>query len=554
MTGIRLRVLALTAAAAWLAMSCGSGGTSGGPETLAADQTLRWSMVDDVEFLDPAHVSAATDIGYVQEVFSGLYRFDNNNKLVPDLASGMPDVSSDGKTYTVRLNKNARFSNGDPVSSADVLYSWNRAAALNDAYASTFDPIVGGSDAESGKAKSISGVTAPDPSTVKIELVNPAGYFLSAIALPVAGWIVDRKVVSAAGEDLWATKPETLIGSGPFKLTARTPKSMMEFAPVPNWWGGSTGAIKKVHVDIGIDQTSAVKKFEAGGYELAGISSQQVSADDVLRYKADVTRSKLLTLYPSARTTWMGFNFAKGPFQGLQAGHDGRLAFSLAVDRAQLVDVGCAKGATCVKASGGFVARGLKGYLGDARDDTAKFDSASAKSLYQKWNPDGSRTKGLQIRYNASAVNTQIWSNVQSQLKANIGVDAELAPSDFPTLIKDRKAKNATLFRDSWLADYDHPQDWFDNLWTCAQAAPGKGNNSGYCNPEVDRLVQKADAETPDRAVSDYQQAEKLLLQDAYGGALFYSIQPYLQQSYVRGAGYTGLTDYRWEGIRLLKH
>jgi ABC-type oligopeptide transport system substrate-binding subunit len=218
------------------------------------------------------------------------------------------------------------------------------------------------------------------------------------------------------------------------------------------------------------------------------------------------------------------------------------------------VDVGCAKGATCVKASGGFVARGLKGYLGEGRDDTAKFDAAGAKSLYQRWNPDGSRTKGLQIRYNTSAVNTQIWSNVQSQLKANLGVDTELAPSDFPTLIKDRKAKNAILFRDSWLADYDHPQDWFDNLWTCAQAAPGKGNLAGYCNPQVDRLVQKADAETPDRAVSDYQQAERLMLQDAYGGALFYSIQPYLQQSYVRGAGYTGLTDYRWEGIRLLKH
>jgi ABC-type transport system substrate-binding protein len=63
---------------------------------LAPDQTLRWSMVDDVEFLDPAHVSAAMDIGYVQEVFSGLYRFNNNNKLVPDLATGMPDVSADG--------------------------------------------------------------------------------------------------------------------------------------------------------------------------------------------------------------------------------------------------------------------------------------------------------------------------------------------------------------------------------------------------------------------------------------------------------------------------
>jgi oligopeptide transport system substrate-binding protein len=552
--GIRLRVLALTAVAAWIAAACGGGGSTGGAEALAADQTIRWSMVDDVEFLDPAHVSAATDIGYVQEVFSGLYRFDNNNKLVPDLATGMPDVSADGKTYTVKLNKNARFSNGDPLTSADVLYSWNRGAALNDAYASTFDPIVGGTDVESGKVRSISGLTAPDPATVKIELANPAGYFLSAIALPVAGWIVDQKVITSAGEDLWATKPETLVGSGPFKLMARTPKSMMEFAPVPNWWGGSTGAIKKVHVDIGIDQTSAVKKFEAGGYDLAGISSQQVSVDDVLRYKADVTRSKLLTLYPSARTTWMGFNFTKGPFQGVQPGHDGRLAFSQAVDRDQLVDVGCAKGATCVKATGGFVARGLNGYLGEGRDETARFDAAGAKSLYQKWNPDGSRTKGLQIRYNTSAVNTQIWSNVQSQLKANLGVDTELAPSDFPTLIKDRKAKNAILFRDSWLADYDHPQDWFDNLWTCAQAAPGKGNLAGYCNPQVDRLVQKADGETPDRAVSDYQQAERLMLQDAYGGALFYSIQPYLQQSYVRGAGYTGLTDYRWEGIRLLKH
>jgi oligopeptide transport system substrate-binding protein len=521
---------------------------------LAADQTLRFSMIDDVEFLDPGHVSAATDITYVQEVFSGLYRFDSNNKIVPDLASGPPDVSSDGKTYTIKLNKNARFSNGDSLTSKDVLYSWNRAVRLNDSYASTFSPIVGSSDIEAGKAQTMSGLIAPDDQTVKVQLIDPAGYFLSAIALPVAGWIVDQRVIQQAGEDVWATKAETLVGSGPFKLTSRSPKSTMEFEPVANWWGGSTGTLRKIHVDIGIDQSSSVKKFEAGGYEIIGMANQLPASDDVLRYKSDPAKSKLMTLYPSGRTTWMGFNEIKGPFKGVREGHDGRLAFSKAIDRDQLVDVACAKGATCTKATGGYIANGLKGYLGDNVDDSAKFDGPEAKALFKKWDPDRSKTTGLQIRYNTSAVNTQVWSNVQAQLQANLNVKAELAPSDFPTLIKDRKAKNAILFLEAWLADYDHPQDWFDNLWTCAQAEEGKGNDAGYCNPNIDNIVRKADTEPVDKAVPEYVQAQKLMIQDAYGAPLFYGVQPYLLQSYVTGAGYSGLSDYRWERINILKH
>jgi ABC-type oligopeptide transport system substrate-binding subunit len=355
---------------------------------------------------------------------------------------------------------------------------------------------------------------------------------------------------------------------GKFVDPARTPKSMMEFESVASWWGGSTGALKKIHVDIGIDQSSAVKKFEAQGYDLIGMANQQPSPDDVLRYKSDPTKSKLLTLYPSARTTWMGFNFVKGPFAarpgtapgqptsglGGDAGKDGRLAFSKAIDRDQLVDVACAKGATCSKATGGFIAKGLKGYLGDNADDTAKFDSAGAKSLLKQWDPDGSKAKGLQIRYNTSAVNTQVWSNVQSQIQSNLGVKTELAPSDFPTLLKDRKAKNTILFRGSWLADYDHPQDWFDNLWTCSQAIEGKGNDAAYCDPSMDKIVQKADGEQVEKTIPDYVNAQKLMIKDAYGAALFYGVQPYLLQSYVKGAGYTGLNDYRWESIRILKH
>jgi oligopeptide transport system substrate-binding protein len=568
---IRLQALALAAVGGLAAFACGGGG--GSSEQLASTQTFTFAMVDDVQTLDPGHVSAATDIPFIQEVFSGVVRFDGQNKIVPDLATNW-DISSDGKTYTFHLNKNAKFSNGDPLTSADVLYSWNRGAYLNDAYASAVQPIVGFDDTSSQKTKTMSGLTAPDSSTVKATLTDPAGYFLSGLALPVAGWIVDQKVIgdyasaNNPNEDTWWTKADTLVGSGPFKMTERTPKASMEFEPVKGWWGGSTGALTKVHTDIGVDATSAVKKFEAGGYDLYGMANQTMASADILRYQGDPTKKKLLTNYPSARSTWVGYNFTTGPFApktvtpgqptsglGTDAGKDGRVAFSQAIDRSQLADVACAKSNLCVPATGGIIAKGMKGYLGDGQDSSAKFDAAAAKSTYQKWDPTGSKVQGLQIDYNTTKFNDAVWGNVQSQLKANLGVNVALNPMDFPTLIPRRKAKQSILFRNSWLADYDHPQDWFDNLFTCSQAGAGKGGAEGYCNPSMDKIVQQADTNANlSQAVPQYEEAQRMMLKDQIGAELFYSTQPYLVQTYVKGAGYSGLMDWRWEGIRILKH
>ncbi len=553
MSRIRFRALAVTMAAAFVAMACGGGNGGGTSEDLAPDQTLTIPLLDDIETLDPGHVSSGVDITFTQEIFSGLFKFDNNLKEVPDIATGNPDVSSDGKTYTFKLRKDAKFSNGDPIKAKDFLYSWNRAAHLNDAYASIFDPVVGAEAVEGGKQPTMKGLSAPDDYTIKAELTDPAGYWLTELGLWTAS-VVDEKVVTSGGEDTWWTKPETAVGSGPFKLTARTAKASMEFAPVSGWWGGSTGALKKIKVDIGVDQASQVKKYETGGYDLVGMANNAPPADDILRYKSDPAKGKELNIYPAARTTWVGMNFTKGPFKGIQEGHDGRQSFAKAIDRDQMVDIACAKGAICSKATGGFIAKGLKGYLGDGADPDSKFDAAAAKAQYAKWDPDGSKVKGLQYRYNTSASNKRIAENLQSQWKSNLGVSIDLATSDFPTLIKDRKAKNAIIFRDSWGADYDHPQDWFDNLWNCAQAAPGKGNGAGYCNPNMDKLTQKANTEAIDKAVPDYVQAQKLMVQDSFGVALIYGTQSYFTHTYVKGAGFNSLYDYNWEGIRILKH
>jgi len=537
-----------------LTAACGGGGGGGGGgQGLATDQTLRFPIVDDVEYLDPGKVSSAVDIAFVSNVFSGVVKFDNNLKIVPDLVESLPDISSDGKTYTFKLRKNAKFSNGDPVTSKDVIYSWTRGAAKSQDYGTTFDPVVGGPEVEAGKATSMTGLVAKDDQTVVATLSQPAGYFISALALPVAGWIVDQKAVQQGGDDAWWQKPETLIGSGPYKMTQRTPKASMDFVPVANWWGGSTGTLTKIHADIGISQSSSVQKFEAGGYELIGMANNPPDPDSLLRYKNDPTKTKLLHNFAAARTTWLGFNYLDGPFKGPQ-GHDGRLAFAKAIDRGQLADIGCVQRILCVPATGGWLSKGLKGYLGDNQDPNAKFDPTEAKTLLKKWDPDGSKVQGLKVSYNTSDVNDRIFGNIQSQLQANLGVKVDLDKSDFPTLLKKRRAKQTIMFRDSWQADYDHPQDWFDNLFNCQQAAIGKSNNAGYCNPDMDKILTKANTESLDKSVPEYQQAQKMMVQDVVGAPLFYSTQPYFTQSYVDGSGHNGFFDYYWSGIRVLKH
>jgi ABC-type oligopeptide transport system substrate-binding subunit len=325
--------------------------------------------------------------------------------------------------------------------------------------------------------------------------------------------------------------------------------------------------LTKVHVDIGVDDVSRVKKFESGGYDLVGMANNGPGPDDILRYKADPVKGKLLTIYPGARTTGVGFNFVFGPFASKPGatpgtptvadpdpGKDGRIAFAESIDRAQLVDIACAHGATCAAATGGPISKGFKGYLGDNGDPYAKFDAAAAKAALEKWDPSGTKRKNLEFRYNTNASNDKYFGNLQAQWKANLGVDVKLVASDFPTLQRDRKKKTVVFGRESWSIDYDHPQDWFDNLYSCAQAKVGRGNDEAYCNPAMDTITAKANTLPIDQALPQYLQAAKMLTNDIVWASFTYGTQSYLAQTYVKGSGYNALYDYNWEGIRLLQH
>src|ERR1700682_2087825 len=197
-------------------------------------------------------------------MFDGLVKFDENLNIVPDLASAVPTADSSGN-YTFTLRKDATFSNGDKFTSKDVLYSWNRAAAMQGAYATNLSAIDGyvtvSANTATGATLSallekkdpsvtLTGLTAPDDYTVKVKLSASAGWFLPAIAVAGAtGSIVDQNVVKADFENWW-TKPETAVGTGPFKMTAHAQDQSVDFAAVDGWWGSAKATIKRDHLDI----------------------------------------------------------------------------------------------------------------------------------------------------------------------------------------------------------------------------------------------------------------------------------------------------------------
>jgi len=268
-------------------------------------------------------------------------------------------------------------------------------------------------------------------------------------------------------------------------------------------------------------------------------------------------------LHPKVRTYWVSFNMvsdssrpAKGPFtlDGGQTAHDLRMAFALAVDKKKLVDTVC-QGIVCTQATGGLIPPTLIGYMGDNQDPLAKFDPAKAKQLLQSADPSGAKTKGLSYAYDPeNPLNVGNAQFLQAQWQENLGIHVDLLPVAHSPFIKARLKGSYVLSRDGWQADYNHPQDWFDNLWGHVVGCPDSGCTTGYNPKAYNDLLDKADAEPVDQAKADYTKLNQMLIDDVVYIPLYYSVGAFLIKPYVKGAGTNSFFDHYWNETQILSH
>ncbi|TME47968.1 MAG: hypothetical protein E6I56_02715 [Chloroflexi bacterium] len=597
-----LRPLGAMAAISILVAACGNAAPTTNQGGLAAKQVLKFPQYQSNKTFDPGEVDAEVDSELGQNVFDNLWQFNDKLDIVPNLASDVPTtsnngISSDGLTYTIHLKSNVKFNNGDSFSSKDVLYSFNRAAALQGPYSSSLSAIAGFDKVQkaAGAAPSakknpagltsfhktiedklaandpslqMSGLTAPDATTVKITVSNPCGWCITAWTLSDSvGSIVDEKTVQTDPENWWS-KPVVqgqeggMVGTGPFYLASFTPKESYVFKRVENWWGSPKPTLTEV--DIAVHDPSAiagdVTAWEQGSFDLVGYAgnSSNLTYPLIQGIKGNSRFSSQLVSQPKGRTTWVSFNVGYpatgGPFVGESAAAKGlRKAFALAVDNKALASTVC-HNVLCSPATGGLLTKGLVGYGGDGSDPLAKFDAATAKQLLQQYDPTGNLTRNLKYSYNAGGLNDPVASFLQDQWQTNLGIHVNLDPSsDASQFISNRLTGKYVMSRDGWQFDYNHPQDWYDNLWGTFATAAG-ANTSGFDDATYDSILKQADQKPIDQALPLYKQLAGILADDVVYIPLYYSQANFAIHSYVKGAGSNTAFDYYWKEISIQSH
>jgi peptide/nickel transport system substrate-binding protein len=375
--------------------------------------TLILARAGEVTNLDPHKVPAFTSARVFELLYSYLMRLDESLAVQPDLAASMPTTSSDGKQVTVKLRTGVKFHNGDPLTSADVKY--------------TFDRIIDTKTAAVARSffGDVSAVSAPDESTVVFDLKTPNAALIAYMAHPNTG-IISKKI-GEANTDL--TKKETAIGSGPFKLAEWVPDNFMRFAANKDYYVAGQPYLDGIRINVVPDETSLTAALRTKAADMAIIGDAKVAR--TLRSESGVT----LSAKPSLSYNLLFVNTKRKPFDNLKV----RQAIAYAIDRKAIIDaVAFGEGEIT-----GPVAPALSNYaLPTSQYPLYSRDVAKAKALLQEA-AVGPVSFTMLTQTTEPANAKDIAQLVQAQL-AEIGVTMKIETLEF------------TQWVDRWLkADFD---------------------------------------------------------------------------------------------------
>lgn len=222
---------------------------------------------DDLATLDPAVGYDWTNWPAEKLVFDGLLDYDSGTTITPRIAESLPQINSDATVYTFKLRKGVKFSNGREVNADDVVYTITRVLdpKTKSPGSGFFTGIKGADDFANGKATSVEGIKALDPSTVQFTLTSPDVTFLNKMALNFA-YIVPKEEVDKAGENFGHAP----IGTGPYTLKQWQSGQTLVFVRNPNYFMTDLPYIDQITIQVGVTPERRAAPSRAWGYRLDG--------------------------------------------------------------------------------------------------------------------------------------------------------------------------------------------------------------------------------------------------------------------------------------------
>lgn len=518
------RFLAPVLAASVLLTACGGSqqpGTSqphtvgqSGTETQGPVQggnLVRALNYGDPGNLDPIVKAEVAAQMVTMHIFSRLLKYDPvSQKMEGDLAEKW-QVSDDQKTYTLALRKGATFHNGRTVTAADVKYSFERLVNPGSASpsANTLADVVGVDEFRAGHTGGIAGLRVVSDDVIEITLAKIRPAFLQTLTtVPLS--IVPKEEVERAGDN-FGLKP---VGSGPFELEAWQRDDKVVLKAFEDYFGGRPH-LDRVTYRVMKEEATRDAEFQTGNIDMmtAGESLYR-------KYAADPAYRSHLTEVPELFTRAIFFNLKEKPFDDVRV----RQAINYAIDKKVVVEK--------VLNNKAYPAVGPLQSSSPAFNPTLggySYNPGKAKELLKQANLE----KGFDMEVLATASGARVLEGLAGYLQ-DVGIRLKIVQLESTTMLSRARSGNYKAVYYSTGGDLDPVAFLESRLHTRNQGHAG--NVSSYSNPEVDRLLDEAQALTDDsQRLELARQAEEIAVKDAPWFFFNYNKAVIIHQPWVMG-------------------
>jgi peptide/nickel transport system substrate-binding protein len=490
----RTLIPALAVAVIALVAGCDFGDDDSGES--GGGSTLRIVADEPQSGLDPATAVTHASARVMELIYDNLLDYDSKGELVPDLAESW-QPSEDGTSYTFRLQPNAKFSDGSPVTAQDVKFSLERAAE---------------GEALKASLAVMENVTVVDDKTVRVELAEPSRVFLNALARIGASAILSEQAVNADPD--YFTKPE--ITSGPWRLVEYSTKDHLRLEANPHYFKPGFPKIKTIQYTFSNDPTSAAAALESGTADMYFPMAPQ----DALRLEQAGKINYYAPLQPGL--LFWGLDKTRPPFDDVRV----RQALAYMVPRDDRLQA-CWKGiggvsyGSIILEGGWAFSPGLDRYKVSPEE---ALETASRMLDEAGWRGSGVRkAQGVRGVEDGASLTVEVpFENNWDQARCNtqllqsalepLGVDIRPQAYDPASFWSDVAKGKFTMYHggSGWATDDDMMEQGF--------TSDGQSNSivARWENPEFDELVEQAEATSDlEQAKELYNQAQQIILDQA---------------------------------------
>ncbi|MEZ8283652.1 oligopeptide ABC transporter substrate-binding protein OppA [Vibrio splendidus] len=488
---------------------------------LAKVQELVRGNGTEVATIDPHKSQGVPESHVIRDLLEGLVNQDGEGNTIPGVAESWE--TTDNKTFTFHLRKDAKWSNGDPVTAEDFVYSWQRAVdpatASPYAWYMEYTKMVNAKDIVAGKKdKSELGVKALDANTLVVELDTAVPYFVMMM-----GHTTMKPVHQATVEkfgDQW-TKPGNFVGNGAFSVDKWVVNERLVLKRNDQYWNNDKTVLNKVTFLPIENQVAEMNRFLSGEIDF----TNELPTEHFKRLKKEYAED--VSVAGNLCTYYYIFNTKKAPFDDVRV----RKAISYAIDRNIVSDAILAQGQKPAYFLTPEITAGFNPELPAYGKMSQKERNEEAARLLEEAGYGKDNPLNFNLLYNTSENHKKIAVALGSMWKKTLGLKVTLENQEWKTYLSSKDSGDFEVARAGWCGDYNEASSFLTLM---------KSNNTTggvhYDSAEYDQIIDKAlNSTSAEEREALYLEAEALMAKDMPIAPIYQYVKSRLLNPHVGG-------------------